>query len=312
MNIARLDLNLLLVFDAIYQEGNITHAGARLGLSQPAVSAALARLRDLMGDPLFIRTNRGVVPTERAKQLAEPLEGALNAIRSLLQEQSSFDPIASQRCFRILMLDVGEMNLLPRLLQHLHEIGSHISIATTQITTDAQLELLERGSMDLAVGFWPSLTPARGFFKQLLFVDSFACLTRADHPSISNPVTLEELLRASHVVVSSHANSTGPLDRVLAQLGVNLKVAVRTPHYLAVPMILEQLNLAVVMPARPAAIFARNYGFRVVPLGFNLPTIDVCQYWHQRFARDPGLMWLTSTIHKLFADGSPIGPYSKF
>jgi DNA-binding transcriptional LysR family regulator len=308
MSIARLDLNLLLIFDAIFQEGNITRAGARLGLSQPAVSASLARLRDLIGDPLFIRTNRGVLPTERAKQLAEPLEEALNKIRELLQEQSVFDPITSTRCFKILMLDVGEMNLLPRLLQHLQEIGSSLSIATTQISGEEQLDMLERGSMDLAIGYWPHLTSERGFHRQVLFADSFACLVRADHPDIDDPVSLDALLQASHIVVSSRENSVGPLDAVMVQRGVSLKIAARIPHYLAVPMILERSDLVVVMPARPATMFARDPRFRVVSLGFDLPSFDVCQYWHQRFSRDPALAWLTRTMHTLFSDGAPIGP----
>jgi DNA-binding transcriptional LysR family regulator len=197
---------------------------------------------------------------------------------------------------------------LPRLLQYLQEIGSSISIATTQISTEEQLDLLERGSMDLAVGYWPHLTESRGFYRQLLFADSFACLVRSDHSGISNPVTLDELLKASHVVVSSREGSAGPLDPVVAQLGVTVKIAARIPHYLAVPMILERSDLMVVMPARPAALFARNPQFRAVPLGFKMPSFDVCQYWHQRFSRDPGIQWLTSSMHTLFADSAPIGP----
>jgi DNA-binding transcriptional LysR family regulator len=300
MSIARLDLNLLLIFDAIIQEGNITRAGARLGLSQPAVSAALARLRDVIGDPLFIRTRHGVVPTERAKQIAQPLEAALNAIRELLQQQALFDPITSDRCFRILMLDVGEMNLLPRLLNHLREIGSPLSVATTQISGETHLDLLERGGADVAFGYWPHLTQARGFDRQVLFTDHFACLARAGHPHLSDPVTLDELLQAAHIVVSSREDGAWPLRDVLPPTGI--RVVARIPHYLAVPLMLEQSDLVVVMPARPAAVFARDPRFHVYRLGFDLPSFEVCQYWHQRFGRDPGLQWLTRTMQKLLIE----------
>jgi DNA-binding transcriptional LysR family regulator len=301
MSITRLDLNLLLVFDAIYQECSITKAGARLGLSQPAVSAALARLRDVIGDPLFVRTSRGVAPTERAKQIAEPLEGALNSIRELLQQQAAFDPVTSERCFRILMLDVGEMNLLPRLLNHLTKIGSRLSVATTQINGEAQLEALDRGSADLAFGFWPHLTAERGYHKQVLFKDRFACLARAKHPHLSDPATLDELLQASHIVVSSREGSLGPLRPVLTAR--RIRVVARIPHYLAVPLLLEQSDLVVVMPARPAAVFARDKRFHVYDLDFELPSFEVCQYWHQRFDRDPGLRWLTGTMQSLLSEG---------
>jgi DNA-binding transcriptional LysR family regulator len=300
MSIARVDLNLLLVFDAIYQERSITKASTRLGLSQPAVSAALARLRDVIGDPLFVRTSRGVAPTERAKQIADPLEGALNAIREVLQQQAAFDPVASERCFRILMLDLGEVNLLPRLLNHLKEIGSSLSVATTQISGEAQLDMLARGSADLAFGFWPQLTEERGYHKQVLFTDRFACLARANHPRLSDPATLDQLRGVSHIVVSSRENSTGPLRPVVAT--GDLRVVARIPHYLAVPLILEQSDLVVVMPARPAAVFARDPRFHVYELDFHLPSFDVCQYWHQRFDRDPGLRWLTKTRPVLLAE----------
>lgn len=308
MNFNRLDLNLLLVFDAIFREGNITRAGQRLGLSQPAVSAALARLRDVMGDPLFIRNSSGVTPTARATEIAEPLDAALCSIRDLLQEQLQFDPLSSRRCFRILMPDVGGLHLLPRLLEHIRDIGSDISIATTQIANDEQLAQLEKGTKDLAVGVWSYLTPARGFYRQPLFTDSFVCVTRSDHQGLDSPATLDQLLQASHIVVSNDECSQGPLERMLAPLSLSLKVAVRIPHYLAVPMILERSDLVVIMPARPASIFAQAYGFRIVPLAFKLPSFEVCQYWHHRFNRDPGLNWLIGVMHKLFADSAPIGP----
>jgi molybdate transport repressor ModE-like protein len=301
MSNARIDLNLLLIFDAIYQEGSITRAATRLGLSQPAVSAALARLRDVIGDPLFVRTSGGVAPTERAKQIADPLEGALDAIRKLLQQQAAFDPITSERCFRILMLDLGEMNLLPRLLKHLSEIGSSLSVATTQISGEAQLEMLGRGSADIAFGFWPHLTEERGYRRQVLFTDRFACLARANHPRLSDPTTLDQLRTVSHIVVSSREHSAGPL-RPVVEAG-DLRVVARIPHYLAVPLILEQSDLVVVMPARPAAVFARDPRFHVYELGFDLPPFDVCQYWHQRFDRDPGLRWLTKMVQSFLAEG---------
>ncbi|MDB5642343.1 MAG: LysR family transcriptional regulator, partial [Hyphomicrobiales bacterium] len=249
----RFDLNLLLLFDAIMAERNLTRAGQRLGLSQPAVSAAVARLRDLLCDPLFVRTSHGVTPTAKANRIAKPLSEALRAILELTSDELNFDPATSSRIFTIMMPDVGELNILPRLLSRIQRLPSDISISVAPISSTDEGHALEAGKVDLAIGNWPGLSTERGFQSRLLFQDSFVCLVRSGNPLVGEEATLSDLLAAAHIVVGRGHEAQSPISRLAGLASAKWKIAARIPHYLGVPGLLNDTDLVAIMPARPAA-----------------------------------------------------------
>ena len=304
MDQARIDLNLLLVFDAVAREGNVTRAGRRLGLSQPAVSAALARLRDLLADPLFVRTSAGMMPTQRARQLMEPVDQALGLIRQSLQAQSSFDPRQSKRTFNILLIDMGEAVFLPRIVQHLRRIESEVSINAVQPASDSadQIAMFESGAVDLALGHWPRFSVRRGFHKERLFAESFACVARAQHPRVGRSMTLKQFAELPHLVVTPYGNSDGMVERALSRLGVTRKVVVRVPHFLAIPHLVEDSDLIATIPLGVARTLADRHRLRIVSAPVDIPHFEVSQYWHKRFHHEPGLSWLRGVVHGSFAE----------
>lgn len=305
IDMERIDLNLLVVFEALVREGSVTRAGESLGLSQPAVSAALGRLRDIFDDRLFIRSNRGMVPTQRAQELIEPVGKALLIIHDILQKRSQFDPASSLRRFNILMMDVGEVEFLPKLLQHVTGMGSGICISTTppaRVNGENPIAAFETGEVDLALGYWPQFSERRGFQRQRLFTDSFVCMVRSDHPEIGNDMTIEQFASVSHLVIMTHGNTDGVIEQTLSQQGLTRNIVARVPHFLAVPAIIMNSDLLVTVPERLATDYSKSHPFRLVTPPFSIPTFDVSQYWHRRFGQDPGLKWLIETIFGLFAE----------
>lgn len=298
MDQARIDLNLLLVFDAVAREGNVTRAGRRLGLSQPAVSAALARLRDLLSDPLFVRTTAGMTPTKRARELIDPVEQALGLIRDSLQSQSLFDPRSSNRAFNVLMVDVGEAAFLPPIIQQLRTLGSDVCINAVQPANDRadQIAQLESGTVDLALGHWPRFSLRQGFYKERLFVESFVCVVGTDNALVGRAITLKQFAKLSHIVVATSGNSDGTIERALSKLGIVRKVALRVPHFLAIPHIVEDSDLIATIPLDIARTIVDRRRLRILPLPFHVSHFEVSQYWHKRFHHEPGLEWLRSTV----------------
>src|SRR5215510_5962668 len=205
MNVGDLDLNLLRAFDAVLRDGSVTAAAGRLGLSQPAMSNALSRLRRLLGDPLFMRTAGGMRPTPFAQQLAAPVQQALDLIRASLSQQAGFDPKTSDRIFRLQLTDVGEIAFLPPLLERLQRDAPRVRVETQQLPQDEVSDALASGEADLALGFLPELSG--GVVQKRLFRDRYVCLVRIDHPRIGSRLTLAQFLAASHVLVSSRGSA---------------------------------------------------------------------------------------------------------
>ena len=303
MDQSRIDLNLFLVFDAVAREGNVTRAGKRLGLSQPAVSAALARLRNLIGDPLFVRTRSGMVPTQRASTLMEPVDQALGLIRQTLQEQSDFDPRQSSRAFNIQMIDMGEVVFLPQIIQLLRDTESRVSVNTVQPAGNhaEQIAMFESGSINLALGYWPKFSARRGFYKERLFSESFACVARRNHPSIGRSLTLRQFVELPHLVIMTDGSSDGMVERSLSRSNVSRKIAARVPHFLAIPSILENSDLIATIPLGVAKVLAVRRRLKIMPAPLEMPHFEVSQYWHKRFHREPGLTWLRGIVQNFFA-----------
>jgi len=300
VNVGDLDLNLLRTFDAVLRDGNVTAAGERLGLSQPAMSNALSRLRRLLDDPLFVRTPSGMRPTPFAQRLAAPVRQALDLIQTALAQQAAFDPHTSQRSFRMQLSDVGEIVFLPSLLERLEREAPGVRIETGQLPQDEVSEALAAGEIDLAVGFLPELSA--GVASKRLFRDRYVCLVRADHPRIGSRITLGQFLAASHLLVSARGSAHEIVEQTLRNKGLARRIALRVPHFTVVPMILARTDHMVIVPEGLMRAIARFGRFKSLKPPVDIPALDVKVHWHERFGRDPGIAWLRGVLLDLYAE----------
>jgi len=300
MNVADLDLNLLRVFDAIASAGSVTVAGANIGLSQPAMSNALARLRELFGDPLFVRTPRGMRPTPFAQQLAQPVREALRLIQGALQQHTGFDPMSSGNTFRFSMTDIGEMVFLPGLLERVKRDAPGVKIEVLRLPLKDVHAALEAGDIDLAVGFLPGLTT--GVLQQPLFREHYVCMMRADHPLAGAKISAKQFREAAHVLVSYTGTGHQVIEETFVKEGLTGRIAARVPDFLVVPMILDRTDLIVTVPSRVAAVFARLGNIKVLKLPVDMPSFEVRLHWHRRFHQDPANRWLREAMAELYAE----------
>jgi DNA-binding transcriptional LysR family regulator len=300
VNVTDLDLNLLRAFDAVLRDGSVTAAAERLGLSQPAMSNALSRLRRLLGDPLFMRTPGGMRPTAFAHQLAAPVRQALDLIHTTLLAQPGFDPRTSQRSFRLQLSDVGEIVFLPGLLERLQREAPGVRVETQQLPQDEVSDALAAGEIDLAVGFLPELSA--GVVQKRLFRDRYVCLVRADHPRIGSRLTLAQFLAATHVLVSARGSAHEIVEQTLRNKGLQRRIALRVPHFTVIPMILARTDHMVIVPEGLVRSIARLGRFKSLKPPVDIPALDVKVHWHERFDQDPGISWLRSVLVELYAD----------
>jgi len=299
VNVNDVDLNLLRVFDAILRGRGVTAAAARLGLSQPAVSNALARLRTVFGDTLFVRTTSGMAPTPFANQLDEPIRQALALVESALTHGAAFEPATSDRVFRFYMSDLGEISFLPPLVEHVRRLAPQVHLEASGLALDEIPDALASGALDLAVGFLPGLAPP--VRRRRLFRDDYVCLMRADHPRIKKRLTRRLFEEASHALVSSTGSGHRVIEEALERHGLTLRIALRVPHFTVVPMVLERTDLLLTLPSRVARVYEQGGRFKSLPPPVTIPPADVGVHWHERFDRDPGNRWLRELILELFA-----------
>jgi DNA-binding transcriptional LysR family regulator len=297
MNVTGLDLNLLRVFDAVLRDRSVTAAARHLGLTQPAVSNALARLRAQFEDALFVRTPSGMDATPFARDLAEPVRQALALLESALAHGPGFDPATSARAFRFYMSDLGQIEFLPPLVERAQRAAPGVRLEAVAMEVEDIGDALAAGALDLAVGFLPALGPP--VRRQALFRDPYVCLMRADHPFAGKNLSKKQFLSASHALVS-YKGGHRVIEEALERAGLARKIALRVPHFTVVPMVLERSDLILTLPLRIARVYERQGGFRSMPLPVPIPPADVAAHWHARFERDPGNRWLREMITELF------------
>ena len=301
MELARLDLNLLLVFHHLLREKRVSAVATVLGMSQPAVSSALGRLRTSLGDELFLRTQHGMAPTPYALQLAEPVATSLDGLQQALNVRASFNPSTSQRSFTLAMTDVGEMYFLPVLMDALAQSAPGVTLNVVAVTSASLGADMASGRTDLALGLLPQLQA--GFFQQALFRQPYVCLMRKAHPLAAAPqLTLHDFAAASHVRVIAAGTGHGRVDEALERQGLQRRIRLTVPHYVALGDVLQHANLIAVVPERFAQCIAKPFDLVMRDLPIKLEDSAIQQCWHGRLHRDPGHQWLRQLMRKLFGD----------
>lgn len=302
MNIDSIDLNLLRVFDAIMRTRNVSEAGVSLGLSQPATSFALAKLRTICGDMLFVRTPRGMQPTPRAQSMAEPVRHVLSVVEMEVFKVSEFNPRTATRTFTFSMTDIGEMVFLPRLLKRLRQEAPNIAVRTVTIPA-AQLENdLESGAVDIALGYFPDLKKAN-FYQQRLFNSSFVCAMRSNHPVVQKRLTLKQFLTLTHAVVRAEGRTQEVIERFLIQHDLSRPIGLHIPHFMSVPYFLADSDYLITVPLPAAIEFAKISPLKMFELPMkNVPGIELKQHWHARFHRDVASQWMRKIVYECFAE----------
>lgn len=301
MNLRDIDLNLLVVFHQLLLERSVSASADKLGLTQPAISNALKRLRALMGDELFVRTAKGMVPTSHALQLAEPVAYALNTLQSALSQRHDFDPSSSTRTFTISMTDIGEIYFMPPLMEMLSQRAPKVRISTVRNNSVSLKEAMEAGTVDVATGLLPHLQT--GFFQRRLFRQRYVCLYRQGHPVASRaPLTLETFSQLQHVGIVSPHTGHGEVDALLERSGIQRDLKLVVPHFIAVGHIVQTTDLIATVPERFAARVEPSLGLASCPHPVALPEISINLFWHAKFNRDPANIWLRQLFFELFSD----------
>lgn len=297
IQLLNLDLNLLATLDAILVEGSAQRAAVRLGVTQSAISHALRRLRDQIGDPLVVRSPRGMVPTTRGAELAAPLRKALSDLEDALRGQQLFDPRTAVRSFTLSSADYTELVLVPLLAKHLMSAAPGVRVVFRS-PRDHLADDLESGRIDLALGvFHGAMANCR---KQTLFHDRFVCVSRKDHPVVRRGLTLERYLELQHVAIAPRSTGTGTLiDHTLLKLGHRRRVTMVVPHFMVAPIVVSETDLVLTSPERIAARYRKMLPLKMTAPPFELPGFTISQVWHERVHQDPGHAWLRSTIAKL-------------
>ncbi|MBL8381428.1 MAG: LysR family transcriptional regulator [Burkholderiales bacterium] len=300
MNWQEADLNLLPVFAALLRHGSVTLAGRELGLSQPAMSYALKRLRAQAGDPLFVRSGRAMLPTARAHELAQPVQEVLDTVRRRILGGSGFDPQHAAREFSVALTDLGALVFLPALLAELRARAPRCTLRSVQVSASELEGALESGRVDLAIGYYPDAP--QSLYQQRLYERDYVCAFRADHPGIGQRLTLARYLALDHVVVKSPVRVRDAVDRALASRGLARRAVLTLPHYVAVAPILEQSDLVATLPREIAAVFARLARVRAIPAPVRVPNVVLRQYWHRRDQHDAANRWLRERVAARFAE----------
>ena len=298
MQLQRIDLNLLVVFDAIYGEGGITRAASKLHLTQPAISHALARLRQMFGDPLFLREGRRMVPTPLARRLVEPLRRSLRGLETALNEAERFEAASSDRHFNIGLRDVLESTVLPPLMHGLRKQAPGVAISAVSFERSRLEAELSAGSLDLALDVLLPHGPT--IRHQRVGLDRLVAVLRKNHPATRATLDLKTYLRLGHVAVSSRRSGPGLEDIELSRRGLQRHVRLRCQHYFAACRVVAQTDLLLTMPERYAGVANQQYGNRILPLPFQPPPLDAYLYWHANAEDEPANRWLREQLVACF------------
>ncbi|GGY42957.1 LysR family transcriptional regulator [Pseudoduganella albidiflava] len=300
MELRDLDLNLLLVFQEVFRERQISAAARRLRLTQSAVSNALARLRRATGDDLFVRVAAGMQPTPYAERMAEPVATALAHLEQALAPVQPFDPATSRRRFTIAMTDVGEVYFMPRLVELCGAAAPGVQIASIRVGTPGLREEMEAGRVDLAIGAFDDAPEA--LYQRRLFRQDHVCLFRAGHPLAAGPLTVKRLVGVRHLVVAALESPYDGINTALQKAGILGAASFSVPHFSAAPYIVSTTDLVVTVPQKLAERVAAPFGLVYVKSPLPLAALQTNVFWHRRYNQDEGNRWLRTLVVEAFGE----------
>lgn len=299
MNLHGIDLNLLVAFDALNAERNVTRAGTRIGRTQPAMSAALARLRILLRDELFVRGPSGLQPTPRAVELAEPIAIALRDIQRTLQFTQGFDPAASTMTFSLGVSGHAGSQILPRLLSIVSDRAPHVDLHIRDYASrDNAIAMLDSGDVDLAVGIPPTATSR--ILTARLFQERFVCILRKDHPAAQGPLDADQFLGLTHILIAPENEGLDVADAALATKGMTRRAALTVPYMSIAPQLVASSDM--VATVMESVVENSGYADRLATFAFPLPLnpVPFVMSWHRRNDGHPAQQWLRNCLLAAF------------
>ena len=299
-DLARIDLNLLVLFEALMAEQNVTRAAARVGVAQPSASKALDRLRHLFGDELFVRRPAGMHPTTRALELEPEIAAVLERVRGLVAAQVPFEPATAKGVVRIAMSDAAEFVLLPELVGRLGHLAPGLDLRSRPLDKDRALAELDAGRLDAAVGVFPEL-PKR-YAHAPLYEERFVCMARADHPRLKGGLTLGVYVDLPHLLVTLRDDARGAVDEALNRLGCSRRIAATVGRVLVVPHLLRRSDAVATLPSRPAKAVAAFAGCRIHEPPLALAGWTETLVWSHAAGREPLQVWFRALLREVAAD----------
>ena len=299
MNLSGIDLNLLTAFEALARERNVSRAAADIGITQPAMSNALARLRVLFNDPVLVRAGRAMVLTARAQELEDPLRQALNVIRGAISERGTASISTLARTFTIGTTEYAEHLLLPNIVNRVEQAAPHIRLVVKRLPTLFEVPEMELrdGLLDLAIGFFEGgISPGPGLSSELLFRDRHAVVCRQGHPQARRRLTLKRFQSLGHVAVFYRTDHWSILDQMLRKRGIERRIVVKVPHMLSALAIVLATDLVCTLPRRIVLAFESTMRLQCLPLPLPVPAAKCSMAWHARHDQDEALGWLRTQI----------------
>ena len=291
MNLSDKDLNLFVVFDVIYTERNLTKSGEVLGITQPAVSNALSRLRENFNDELFVRTSKGMVPTPVAENMVNDIRQALDLIRNSISESESFNPKTANATFRISIGDTSEYRLLPQLIKNISNLAPGVDVESYLTPRTETPKELAAGNIDFAID--PPIHSDPNLNNKKIYQDDYVLVVNKKHPiAKKKKISLEDYLNLSHIHISKRASGLGHVDTTLNRLGLTRRIALRAQHFLVAPYIIDQSNLAMTT----IKSFSRGRELKVFQLPFKINPLVLHLYWHVNKDMDPANKWMRELI----------------
>lgn len=300
MKLRDFDLNLLLAFDALMKETSVSKAAECMFITQSAMSHALNRLRDLLDDPILVRTSEGMKPTPRAKSMKLQVREVLREIQHIVGEPKHFHPSTSKHQFIIEVADYVEYMLLPPLKGKIYHDAPGVDILIEKPKPSFPEKTMEEGKTDLLLGFNRDIDAPSRFIKEMLFEDKRVCLLRKDHPLVKKKkLTLEQFLKLDHLRISPTGNKSGIIDQVLLSQGKERRVSLVVPHFLYAPHILSTTDMVLSPPLRIAKQLISFSPLKIVSLPLDVPSYQVSMAWSPIREKDPAHIWLRTQIRAI-------------
>ena len=304
MDYRELDLNLLVILNALFQEGGVNACARKLGISQPNVSFALAKLRTSFKDDLLVRQGNRMKPTPTGERLRDPIRRILATVDAELLHAPVFDPAESARRFTISTSDIGELTFLPKLLAALAVREPGTTLRCYSLRPDELERAMAEGTVDVALGYFPDLDGA-ALYRQKLFEHPFVCIVRSDHPGVAGELTLEQFLSLGHIVVAQEGRSQELVERTMRQQGLSRLIKLQSPHFMSAPLLIARSDLITTVPRAVGTTYAGIGGLRLLQPPIAFPPIDLQQFWHRRVHSDPAVRWFRALVAELFLGKDP-------